>query len=356
MIVIERPLVTGWGSGHRKDTRGPAPYMVEDNIDGVDVVTCVSEAELSYSGPLYVIIDTNEYVGDLGARLMRDGFHVGNVGTELYQSQLLSIGSPLMLGDKSGFTVARTMVDIMNGRRVKLEVENGPTLEIQLGKPPVINGSASKLTGGCGSSAAVYVKIKDLVDDVIVLAIPITGLMSLHWKGGAKAGVPWSGIDVESHGKKSTPGRYHLGHGRGWGRTPIMKPADIMSKIDRRYAKVGAKILVTEPSAEFAAMFQITEDGYEPIEIPLEVRKALKEISDNHESARVSAMIVAGLSGGARSIVGGRYPLKLVESIHNKTANVTIGGAPVPFMLSAYTNGATNFCLPVSGLRTKNVW
>lgn len=322
--AIEKPLISGIGSKYRPGA-GPAPYIVEASVEGVDVVTCVSEAELSYVGPLFTILDTNEHIGAEGAKIKRDGFHVGDVGPQIYQSQMLLIGSPTMLAlGKGRFTVARTMVDVMNGRKVKLDIENGPTLEIQLGSPPVINGEASEYTGGCGSYVIEHKKLKELgVDEEIDLAIPITGLNTLHWSSGAK---DWSGVMVP-YENVSTPGRYHLRPGRGWGKTWIENPADAIAKIDRKYAKIGAKILVHEPSGQKAALFQITKDGFKQIELTSEVKKALEEEFRNiHEKARVSALLLAGASGGVRDMVT-KFPLKLVECVHNETVKLTAGGA-----------------------------
>lgn len=69
--VIRRPLITAIGAGTTYPDFKPAPHIVQSKVDGVDVVTVVTEAPLSYSGML-IKIDTDEYIGEEGAPVFID--------------------------------------------------------------------------------------------------------------------------------------------------------------------------------------------------------------------------------------------------------------------------------------------
>jgi len=68
---IRRPLITAIGAGTTYPDFKPAPHIVQSKVDGVDVVTVVTEAPLSYSGML-IKIDTDEYIGEEGAPVFID--------------------------------------------------------------------------------------------------------------------------------------------------------------------------------------------------------------------------------------------------------------------------------------------
>ena len=67
--VIRKPLITGIGAGTTYPDTKPAPYIVQSRLDGIDVVTVVTEAPLSYSG-IKVKIDTDMHVGEEGAPVL----------------------------------------------------------------------------------------------------------------------------------------------------------------------------------------------------------------------------------------------------------------------------------------------
>jgi NADPH-dependent glutamate synthase beta subunit-like oxidoreductase/NAD-dependent dihydropyrimidine dehydrogenase PreA subunit len=70
-LAIRRPLITAIGAGTTYPDFKPAPHIVQSKVDGVDVVTVVTEAPLSYSGML-IKIDTDEYIGEEGAPVFID--------------------------------------------------------------------------------------------------------------------------------------------------------------------------------------------------------------------------------------------------------------------------------------------
>jgi len=63
---------------------------------------------------------------------------VGLVITEQYGSKMLSIGGVNLLTGKDGMVVARTITDIANKRPVKLKIDGGSKLDIQVGQPPLM--------------------------------------------------------------------------------------------------------------------------------------------------------------------------------------------------------------------------
>ncbi len=340
--ATDRPLVTGVGAGTTYPDCRPAPHIVQDIVGEVEVVTVVTEAPLSYSG-VKVKIDTNDYIGEEGAKVRRQGQVVGQVEMEEYGSKMLSIGGVNLLTGPAGFLAARTIVEICNGERVKLRVENGAGLELQVGKRPVIDGRENaKMRVGCGSATVGMFapQLAAVVNEAIVLDHHVVGLLSEH-AAGEYVGMQWSGVVPRA--RKSTKGRYFGEPGHGWGGTNIEDPREAILKVDQNVAKPGINILVTETTGKQAALFTLAENG-EIEEIPLsrEVREVVELISSSCQEARVSAVYVAGTGGSARAGVA-RFPLKLTGAVHAGEANLTIGGAPAYIL----PGGGINFLVDV---------
>ncbi|HWR39549.1 MAG TPA: 4Fe-4S binding protein [Patescibacteria group bacterium] len=336
------PLITAVGAGTNYPCCRPAPHIVMDVVDDVEVVTVVTEAPLSYSG-VKVKIDTNLHVGEEGSKIRRNGKIVGMVDTEEYGSKMLSIGGANLLTGKDGFVVARTIVDFANGQEVTLNVEGGGPMTLQAGKPPVVNGVADvKMRVGCGSAtigmfAAV---LKTAVDEAIILDHHVVGLLSEHL-AGAEVGLSWSG--VVPNARKSTRGRYFGEPGAGWGGTDIFDPRQAVREVDMTVAKPGMTLLVTETTGQKAAMFRLREDG-ELLEIPLTepAKQAVSTIADNCEQARVSVLYTGGVGGSARAGVA-VHPLKVTQAVHQGKARLTIGGADTYIL----PGGGINFMVDV---------
>jgi len=338
-LIISHPLVTGIGAGTKKGLLAgflPAPYIVYDRVGDIDIVTCATEAPLSYSG-LIVKIDTDFYIGEEGAKVLRGGTHVGYVAMEQYGSKILSIGGVNLLTGKTGVIVAKTIAEIVNGEIVELKVKGGARLKIQIGEPPIINDKVSEIVkGGCGSSAVgLFGEVfKEAADEVIVLDSHITGLASEHLAGEI-AGMRYSGVRLV--GIRSTRGRYFMKPGTGWGGTNIMDPINAIAYIDMKIARPGMKVLITESTGQRAKMFEVTREGkLKEIELTPKAKEAVKLIADNCEPSRVSAVYVGGAGGEVRGGVT-KYPIKLTKAVKEGLACLTVGGAPT-------------FILPGSGL------
>lgn len=353
VVTAYNPLLTGVGAGTDYPDIRPAPFIVQKNIDGVDVVTVVTETPLTYSS-LLVKIDTDEDIGKEGDLIIRKGCQIGRIETEQYGAKMLSIGGGnIFSGDNTlnAVMAAKTVAEIANGEKVKLRIKGGPGIEVQVGEPPVINGRKPDIMRvGCGSATTgMFAKhLKGLVDEAIFLDHLVTGLLSEH-KAGEEVGFTYSG--VVPVGNKSTRGRYFGEHGNGMGGTPITNPRDAIKSIDMSIAREGMTILVTDTTGSKAAMFRINKLG-EPEEIPLtpEVKQVVKLISDNCEPARVSAMLMGGLGGSARAGVTSN-PIKLTRGVHEGKIRVTVGGAPVYIL----PGGNITFMVDVEKLPPKAV-
>src|SRR4051812_29967899 len=84
-------LVTAIGAGTTYPDYKPAPFIVSSEVDGVDMVTVVTEGIFSYCG-VKVKIDTDRYLGPETATVRVQGEAVGHVTTGEYGSQMLSLG------------------------------------------------------------------------------------------------------------------------------------------------------------------------------------------------------------------------------------------------------------------------
>ena len=222
--LIREPLITAIGAGGTYPDHIPAPYIVTDRRDGVDVITVVTEAPLSYSG-IKIKVDTDVPVGEEGAEIRFDGRPVGMVETEEYGSKILALGGVNRLTGKYGFAVARAIAAAANRQAIELSIRKGAKLSLQVGQPPRINGKVQeRMRVGCGSATAGLFAsfFKKAADEVIVLDAHITSLFSHHASGRA-VGLTPSGIRLDF--PLSTPGRYFGRKGPRLGWDADRKPA-----------------------------------------------------------------------------------------------------------------------------------
>jgi hypothetical protein len=103
---------------------------------------------------------------------------------------------------------------------------------------------------------------------------------------------------------------------------------DIIEGIEPKIAKPGMTILITEATAERAAMFRLGGNGkLIQIELTPRARMAVDMIASNCQPSRVSAVFIGGSGGSARAGVT-KIPVKLNQAIHQNWAKLTVGGAP----------------------------
>jgi len=345
--AIRKPVITAIGSGTTYPCCKPAPYIVSEKRNDIDVVTVVTEVPLSYSSVL-VKVDTDVNIGKEGAAIFVGKRIVGMVETEQYGSKMLHIGGVNRLTGENGFVVARTVTDIANRKEVKLKIENGSRLKIQVNKPPVIDGKTiNKMRVGCGSAVlGIFTPLLCCAaDEVIVLDSHVTGLMSEHVAGNY-AGVKPTGVSLKF--KKSTPGRYFGDHGHGWGSTSVTKPQDSVDSVDMAIARKGMTILITETTGQNGAMFKVDSQGG-LVSIPMTDKAmfALKAISESCEPSLVSAMYTGGSGGSARAGVT-KFPIKLTRAVHESRAVITIGGALTYIM----PGGGISFMVDVNKVKS----
>jgi 6-hydroxynicotinate reductase len=322
--AITKPLITGMGAGTTSPDFRPAPYIVRDKVDGVDVVTCVTECPFTVNG-MKVKIDTDLPIGEEGSAVTYIKRRVGMVTTEEYNAPILALGGLRTTGGENGIFSAKVITDIANKKQVALSVKGGAKIMIQVGQPPIINGIIrEKIAAGCGS-ATVGVFSPLLVgtaDEVIILDHQLTGLFSAHATGKYFKVRP-SGIVLKY--RESTPGRYFGVKGNGIGGTNIVNPIDV---IDTEKSKIrpGLTLLVTEPTGEFLSLLRFENGGFNKITPTPQVLAAVNEMRAVCEKSRVSAMFVGGAGGASRSGIT-KKPLKLTEAIKERKAKLTIGGA-----------------------------
>ena len=177
------PFVTAVGAGTTYPDYKPAPFIVSSKVDGVDMVTVVTEGIYSYCG-VKLKIDTDRHLGAECATVRAEGEPVGHVTTGEYGSQMLSLGGVNHLthgGKKEGRVTCETLLDLCNGRSVELLVDGGATVIVEAGKAPIINGKVEeRMRVGCGSATiGMFAKQwGDKVDEVVVVDDHITGVLS----------------------------------------------------------------------------------------------------------------------------------------------------------------------------------
>src|SRR5262249_31708648 len=142
-LVDTRQFVTAIGAGTTYPDYKPAPFIVSQEVEGVDLVTVVTEGIFSYCG-VKVKIDTDRHIGAETAAVRAQGELVGHVTTGEYGSQMLSLGGVAHLtgGSKpEGRVTCETLLDLCNKKPVELSIDGGATVIVQAGKAPVIDGT-----------------------------------------------------------------------------------------------------------------------------------------------------------------------------------------------------------------------
>ena len=182
------PIVTAIGAGTTYPDYKPAPFIVSSKVDGVDMVTVVTEGIYSYCG-VKLKIDTDRHLGPECATVRAKGEPVGHVTTGEYGSQMLSLGGVNHLthgGKKEGRVTCETLLDLCNRKAVELTIDGGASVIVEAGKPPVVNGQIEeRMRVGCGS-ATIGMFAKQWygkVDEVVVVDDHITGVLSEHQAG-----------------------------------------------------------------------------------------------------------------------------------------------------------------------------
>src|SRR5690242_4685479 len=148
-------FVTAIGAGTTYPDYKPAPFIISSAVQGVDMVTVVTEGIFSYCG-VKVKIDTDRHLGPETNLVRAQGEAVGHVTTSEYGSQMLSLGGVRHLtggSRREGTVTCETLLDLCNGKAVELEVDEGAKVVVQAGKGPVVDGQPEvQMRVGCGSA------------------------------------------------------------------------------------------------------------------------------------------------------------------------------------------------------------
>ncbi len=332
--IASRDLfVTAIGAGTTYPDYKPAPFIVGSEIDGVDMVTIVSEGVFSYCG-LKIKIDTDRHLGAEAATVRAQGEAVGHVTTAEYGSQMLSLGGVHHLtggARREGVVTCDTLLQLANGAAVELTIDGGASVVVQSGHAPIVDGvPEARMRVGCGSATIgiFAMQWQHLADEVIVVDDHITGVLSEHQAGRFLDMRP-AGIRVR--GRKSTPGRYFqvANPGLGWGGTDVTDPLQIIERIDPKTAWPGLRLLMVSTTGEHSAWFILDADLHPiPADMPEAVQAAVARIGENCEPALCSVLFMAGAGGSLRAGAT-ENPVLLTRAVQTGRARVTSGGAPV---------------------------
>ncbi|MCO5064025.1 MAG: 6-hydroxynicotinate reductase [Rhizobiaceae bacterium] len=334
LVNTRRRFVSAMGAGTTYPDYKPAPFIVGQEVEGVDLVTVVTEGIFSYCG-VKVKIDTDRHLGPETAVVRAQGEAVGHVTTAEYGSQMLSLGGVHHLtgGSKQeGRVTCDTLLALCNREPVELSIEGGASLVVQAGQPPIIDGKVEqRMRVGCGSATiGMFAKQwSGLVDEVVVVDDHITGVVSEH-QAGKVIGWPDTGIRIV--GRRSTPGRYFkvAEPGLGWGGTAIEDPLQILGPWNStKGARPGLSMMMVSTTGEQFAYFEL-DDELKPVPKPFpeRLKKSVELIEQNCEPALCTVLFVGGAGGSLRAGVV-ENPVNLTRSVQGLQTYVTVGGAPV---------------------------
>ncbi len=333
IVSAETTFITAIGAGTTYPDYKPAPFIVSSEVDGVDMVTVVTEGIFSYCGAK-VKIDTDRHIGPERNLVRVDGEPVGHVTTGEYGSQMLSLGGVHHLtggGKKEGRVTCAALMALCNGEAVEMRVDEGASLTIQAGRAPIINDvEESRMRVGCGSATIGMFasQWRGLVDEVVVVDDHITGVVSEHQAGKV---IGWQPTGIKIKGRRSTPGRYFqvAEPGTGWGGTDLTDPTAILGDFNAKFAKPGQSLLMVSTTGDQFAYYELDEE-LRPVEtqMPGRLRPSIERITENCEPALCSVLFMAGAGGSLRAGVT-ENPVGLTRSVQQLLTYVTCGGAPV---------------------------
>ena len=331
LIKGHRPFITAVGAGTTYPDYKPAPFIVSQEVAGVDMVTVVTEGIFSYCG-VKVKIDTDRHIGAERAVVRVEGEVIGHVMTGEYGSKMLSLGGVdhLTGGSKrEGRVTCDALMRLCNRDAVTVAIDDGALVVIQAGQAPIINGVAEKLMRvGCGSATiGMFAKSwVGMVDEVVVVDDHITGVLSEH-QAGKLLDIPPTGIRMK--GRRSTPGRYFqvAAPGTGWGGTDIDDPLTILKPFDAKVAWPGLRLLMVSTTGEQWGYYELDADlTPQPADAPLALRRSAELIAENCEPSLCSVLFMGGAGGSLRAGVT-TNPVKLTHSVKAALTHVSCGGA-----------------------------
>ncbi|ASJ71370.1 6-hydroxynicotinate reductase [Granulosicoccus antarcticus] len=327
-----RTFVTAIGAGTTYPDYKPAPFIVSQQYDDVDMVTVVTEGIFSYCG-VKVKIDTDRHIGPEQATVRVQGEAVGHVMTGEYGSQMLSLGGVNHLtggSKKEGRITCNALLQLCNCEAVDMSIDGGAELTVQAGAAPIVNGVREALMRvGCGSATiGMFARQwEPHVDEVVVVDDHITGVLSEH-QAGKLLGMKPTGLRIR--GRRSTPGRYFqvAEPGSGWGGTDIQDPLSILDDFKPAIAWPGMRLLMVSTTGEQWAYFTLDEMLH-PVaaDLPEPLRLSVERIAENCEPSLCSVLFMGGAGGSLRAGVT-ENPVGLTRSVRESLTYVSCAGAP----------------------------
>jgi len=333
IVHANSSFITAIGAGTTYPDYKPAPFIVSQTLNGVDMVTVVTEGIFSYCGAK-VKIDTDRFLGPESAAVRVDGEQIGHVTTGEYGSQMLSLGGVHHLtggSKKEGRVTCEALLQLCNTNPVELSIDGGATLIVQAGRAPIINGAEEqRMRVGCGSATIGMFAKQWLghVDEVVVVDDHITGVLSEH-QAGKLLDIPPTGIKIK--GRRSTPGRYFqvAEPGTGWGGTNVSDPLSIIADFDPKTAYPGLRMLMVSTTGEQYGYY-ILDENLQPIlqaMLPAALQQSVEIVAENCEPAMSSVMFMGGAGGSLRAGVT-TNPVRLTRAVKDALTYVSCGGAP----------------------------
>jgi len=326
-------FVTAIGAGTTYPDYKPAPFIISSEVQGVDMVTVVTEGIFSYCG-VKLKIDTDRYLGPETNTVRAQGEPVGHVTTSEYGSQMLSLGGVRHLTGgtrREGTVTCETLLNLCERKPVELTIDEGATVIVEAGKPPIVDGAKEeRMRVGCGSATiGMFAKQwHGKVDEVVVVDDHITGVLSEH-QAGKLLGIRETGIEMK--GRRSTPGRYFrvAEPGTAWGGTNIDDPLSILQEFDPKIAWPKLRLLMVSTTGEHYAYYELDE-ALRPVEkeLPAALIESVTRIKENCEPALCTVLFMGGAGGSLRAGVT-ENPVRLTHSVRDALTRVTCGGAPV---------------------------
>ena len=329
-----RPFVTAVGAGTTYPDYKPAPFIVSQDVDGVDMVTVVTEGIFSYCG-VKIKIDTDRHIGHERDVVYVDGEPIGHVMTSEYGSKMLSLGGVEHLtggSKKEGRVTCDALLKLCNRAPVEMVIGEGDhatTLVVEAGKAPIIDGETERLLRvGCGSAAiGMFAKQWHThADEVVVVDDHITGVLSEH-QAGKLLDIPPTGIKIK--GRRSTPGRYFqvAEPGTGWGGTNIDDPLTILGPFNPKIAWKGLRMLMVSTTGEQFAYYELDADLVpHPAQMPAPLKRSTDIVAENCEPSVCSVLFMGGAGGSLRAGVT-ENPVRLTRSVKDSLTHVSCGGA-----------------------------
>lgn len=334
IVKGDRPFVTAVGAGTTYPDYKPAPFIVSQEVEGVDMVTVVTEGIFSYCG-VKVKIDTDRHIGHERDVVRVDGEPIGHVMTSEYGSKMLSLGGVEHLTGgtkKEGRVTCDALMRLCNREAVTMTVgddDHRTEVVVEAGKPPIVNGvTESLMRVGCGS-ATIGMFPKQWIghaDEVVVVDDHITGVLSEH-ETGKQLDVPATGIKIL--GRRSTPGRYFqvANPGTGWGGTDIDDPLKILGPFNPKVAWEGLRLLMVSTTGEQVAYYELDTDLVpKNKDTPAPLAASADLIAENCEPSVCSVLFMGGAGGSLRAGVT-ENPVRLTRSVKDSLTHVSCGGA-----------------------------